>query len=212
MAEHPITYSNDMIISYQNDKKKETRRVIIPQPYYEDLISAFNWIRGSYWHKTHAMAQFQGSSEATSLITKDCPYGQVGDVLWVREAIYEYDGWAWYKSDDTPVWDNRQAARWRHKAKFLSARYMPRWACRYKQTITGIRVERLQEITKKGAINEGAKIPNLTRYGVTLDVMVNHRTGFVTLWDSLNAKRGYGWKDNPWVWVISYPKLSEETA
>jgi hypothetical protein len=28
--------------------------------------------------------------------------------------------------------------------------------------------------------------------------------GFEALWDSLNAKRGYGWKQNPWVWVYDF--------
>lgn len=31
---------------------------------------------------------------------------------------------------------------------------------------------------------------------------------FADLWDSINAKRGYGWDGNPWVWVISYKRVS----
>ncbi len=32
---------------------------------------------------------------------------------------------------------------------------------------------------------------------------------FIRVWDSLNAKRGYSWASNPWVWVISYKLLSD---
>jgi hypothetical protein len=29
---------------------------------------------------------------------------------------------------------------------------------------------------------------------------------FELLWDSLNAKRGYGWDTNPWVWVYTFER------
>jgi hypothetical protein len=32
-------------------------------------------------------------------------------------------------------------------------------------------------------------------------------TQFIELWDSLNAKRGYGWEANPWVWAIKFKKI-----
>ena len=30
---------------------------------------------------------------------------------------------------------------------------------------------------------------------------------FRVLWDSINAKRGFGWDVNPWVWVIEFKKV-----
>jgi len=78
--------------------------------------------------------------------------------------------------------------------------FMPRWASRITLEITGIRVERLQEITEEDAIAEGIietshALPGgkLTAYGE-----------YMLLWDALNAKRGYPWESNPWVWVIEF--------
>ncbi len=72
--------------------------------------------------------------------------------------------------------------------------FCPHWASRILLEITEIRVERLQEITVADALDEG--IPN----GVPW-------IEFSKLWNSLNAKRGYGWETNPWVWVISFKRL-----
>ena len=37
-----------------------------------------------------------------------------------------------------------------------------------------------------------------------------YRRCFLFYWNKLNAKRGYSWEFNPFVWVLSYPKYSEE--
>lgn len=39
-----------------------------------------------------------------------------------------------------------------------------------------------------------------TDYQTTLPA----RFKFATLWDRINAKRGYSWESNPWVWVIEF--------
>jgi len=78
---------------------------------------------------------------------------------------------------------------------------MPRWASRINLEITEIRVERVQEISEEGAKAEGIEAlkPSMCCY--------TNRYCFEVLWDSLNAKRGYSWESNPFVWVIAFRRL-----
>jgi hypothetical protein len=75
---------------------------------------------------------------------------------------------------------------------------MPRWASRLTLEVTDVRVERLCEITPDDCRAEGQPIHN-NDGGV--------RYGFGQLWNSLNAKRGFGWDANPWVWVVSFRRV-----
>ena len=71
---------------------------------------------------------------------------------------------------------------------------MPRWASRINLEITDIRVERVQDITEEDAKAEGVD---------WYPAMRANRL-FQSLWDSINAKRGYAWDVNPWVWVVEF--------
>ena len=95
---------------------------------------------------------------------------------------------------------------------------MPRWASRILLEITDIRVERLQDISEADAVKEGIKEfrINCSRDGIKTayrdysdvhnDVVTlnNPTASFRTLWDTLNAKKGYPWSSNPWVWVVEF--------
>lgn len=96
--------------------------------------------------------------------------------------------------------------------KWERAMYMPRFASRITLEITDIRVERVQDITEDDAIAEGCS----GRGGVFLRTDVYPSVyesipiqEYRTLWNSLNAKRGYSWESNPWVWVISFKRVKE---
>ena len=78
---------------------------------------------------------------------------------------------------------------------------MPRWASRIRLEITDIRVERLQDIKPEDAIREG--YPFNAPKAVSQDTYIDW---FKILWDSINKKRGYGWKTNPWCWCISFKR------
>jgi hypothetical protein len=84
---------------------------------------------------------------------------------------------------------------------------MPRWASRITLEITAIRVERVQDITYQDILDEGWDAR-------TSEPFTNRTAGedahdwYCKLWDSINAKRGYSWADNPWVWVIEFRRIA----
>ncbi|KKN60086.1 hypothetical protein LCGC14_0535550 [marine sediment metagenome] len=82
--------------------------------------------------------------------------------------------------------------------------HMPRWASRITLEITEVRVERIREITEEDAKSEGI-------IGVHTAMGVLYKPAFSRLWDSLNAKRGYGWEVNPWLWALTFKLISQKT-
>lgn len=121
----------------------------------------------------------------------ECPYGVPGDRLWVREA--------WGQGYFTPPGDDTTEGAIHYRATELDAHvtwkpsiFMPRWASRITLRITKVRVERVQNITGKDAIAEGVESVDQYR----------------KLWNSLNAKRDYGWDENPRVWVIEFRRVN----
>lgn len=136
-----------------------------------------------------------------------CPYGQPGDRLWVREtsaAIEQPDGLdgVRYSADSAfrPIESTSEAAdRWlamNHyggkRSVTVPAIHMPRWASRITLEITGVRVERLQDISEDDCWAEG--IP----YSPDVDPVHEYRA----LWESINGPGS--WDANPWVWVVEF--------
>lgn len=152
------------------------------------------------------------------------PY-QVGDRLWVREAVRAVDDQDTYdfqieyladgarrtvaehddrSSDAYGDWWNLLAYRSDDPdltgGKPVPSIHMPRWASRLTLIVTDVRVQRLQEISEEDAVAEGTREPTLRELGSALaQAAWSERQVFSRLWDSLNAKRGFGWAANPWV-------------
>ena len=80
--------------------------------------------------------------------------------------------------------------------------HMPHWASRINLEITGIRIERVQDISEQDAITEGVSPSICPPYD-----HIAHKAAFMTLWDSINKKRGYSWDSNPWCWVIGFRRV-----
>lgn len=106
--------------------------------------------------------------------------------------------------------------------------FMPRRASRIRLLVNGVRPEHLQDMTDEDAIAEGivgtdawqavtpGEIRDHTQAGMTqrqIDEPIEHGwsdyiiAAFRRLWDSINAKRGYSWKSNPWVWVVEFERV-----
>lgn len=213
MIEHPIIYSTRMVKAYLEDRKTMTRRILTPQP---DLglepFDSYSHIEVGYYHP--ALVDKDGELYPGDPIfgayTDDgewgwkCPYGPVGCLLWIRELYHFYarlGGLAniKYYADNDVTWQHIPKDAKTPKVGKHPSIHMPRWASRLTQTVSAIRIERLQDISISEALAEGIVHKPFEAISI-----------FSKLWDSINAKRGYSWESNPWVWVISYPKYSEE--
>ena len=187
--------------------KTQTRRVIKPQPFMGGgNASAEHPSYGWFWKKLYQ--SWEGEEDFFKRLVEQCPYGQVGDRLWVREtwAYQEIEMGSYsdrkviYKSDNP---NEMERENWKPSI------HMFRKDSRITLEITEVRVERVQEIDSWDCIHEGIHQKyHSPVYNIITD-KPNKRliTDFHNLWDSLNAKRGYGWEVNPWVWVISFKEL-----
>ncbi len=221
IKESPILFNQEMVLAYLEGRKTQTRRIaknIFPLfPTYIDLES-----------QTYAddMGQYRPIAEL-------CPYGQAGDLLWGREtwrpAWWDVDfEWMgiefraakvgdWKTVDTDKLWpdDDRRESVWdslniecekrgvvkndngnfiwkdeQNPLKWRPSIFMPRAAARILPTIKSVRLEMLQSISEADAIAEG----------------VGSIEEYQNLWNSINAKRGFGWEVNPPVWVIDFSK------
>jgi hypothetical protein len=190
MNEHPILFSTPMVTAILDARKIQTRRVV--DKLYPISNPNGNWV---YVGEENGGYVFKDSISST--IPLKCPYGQVGDRLWVRETfLIATDNSIIYKADNNMA---------RHKGIWKPSIFMPRWASRITLEIIDIKPQRLQDITHEDAISEGAKYmpaAELREERMTVPQIV-----FAGYWDSINEKRGYGWDKNPWVWVITFKVL-----
>lgn len=85
------------------------------------------------------------------------------------------------------------------KANWMSPIYMPREAARIFLRVTYVWVEQVQDISEEDAKAEGVTAIN--------DSGCGYRGAFRELWNALNAKRGFDWYTNSWVWVIRFERL-----
>ena len=197
--ERPILFSGAMVRAILAGQKTQTRRMVKPQP---------RPTKRGWWEWGYALGKTQAASprrsvwhaetwqrEAGTAPLEDfCPYGQPGGRLWVRETWGKLDmGSACYRADDEAAVP--ADGRWRPSI------HMPRWASRLTLEVTEVRVQRLQEISEEDALAEG--IPPRT------DDHVLAVPRFRTLWESINGERpGCSWESNPWVWCVSFRRVS----
>lgn len=193
-----------MVEAILSGKKAQTRRVMKPQPRFTNLglpeLVQPQW----RWYKAgldYRIPEREKQSPAYFIFDK-CPYGKVGDRLWVREA------WSTWKSRDRmpgrDLPEDRSAIsytstdeRFPHSGRCRHARFMPRWASRITLEITSVRIERLQDITPADAAAEGCPFrPDNT--WTEADMV----SWYGNLWDVINGRGS--WCANPWIWVIEF--------
>lgn len=209
MATRPILMSGPMVRAILDGRKTQTRRVVKPQPKPATAHPECSpWV-GKLTELDYAVTWCTPKAYVGIYKDRDehspfrCPYGQPGDLLWVRETWRVAaccDGQSPRALNLTPrhveystfrFLTTPQVGRWRPSI------HMPRWASRLTLRITDVRLEQVQEITREDADAEGVSSEWASVPG---SGMVR---GFEALWDSINAKRA-PWDSNPWVWVIEF--------
>jgi hypothetical protein len=181
--ERPILFSARMVRAILAGEKTQTRRVMKPQPGFdpERMAWAFETRRARIsWSGARPLAA------ALLGFRQNCPYGALGDRLWVRETWTENPdepSQAIYRAD--PEWEEIFTGwRWR------SGMFMPRWASRLTLEITDVRVERVQSISEGDAREEG--------FGGSHEP----RADFAAIWVEIHSLKS--WNDNPWVWALTF--------
>lgn len=188
MKERPILFSAPMVRAILEGRKTQTRRIMKPQP-----VALTD-------DHTHKAWQNCGDPRA-----QRCPYGQPGDRLWVRETwgvlhdcyLKDADEPTWWRADFSKRDEEGQIMpRWRPSI------YMPKTRSRITLEITGVRVERLKDISEEDAKAEGARpwLHPLHPNGENR----RHIYGFSALWESINGLDS--WAANPWVWVVEFKR------
>lgn len=146
-----------------------------------------------------------------------CPYGQPGEHLWVREtwaAPHSEDGRPPRAIQCDQIRIHYAASEERGGLLWRPSIHMPRWASRITLEITGVRVERLQDISEADAINEG--IESLAYGGLTTyrnyalndewaevsPMLESPIESYRSLWESINGAGS--WDANPWVWIVEF--------
>lgn len=209
--ERPMLFNGAMVRAVLSGSKTQTRRVIKKQPEGDRYLD---------WTCCQPLGGFgcdiiYGNDEPRT----HCPYGQVGDQLWVRETfqpIFAEGVTDWgdvdYKTGEgyAPIYPATDKV-----AEFVGfdgdittrctpSIHMPRWASRIQLEITGIRVERLNDCSEADAKAEGVKPDNETSKDVMdgLKPQFQYKEPYMRLWESINGEGS--WSANPWVWVIEF--------
>ena len=205
MKERGMIFNAEMVRAILDGRKTQTRRIVKSDCMdigEKDDGTLWPWREhdngGDYWYP--------------------CPFGEVGDRIWVRETFA-----AGLSTKST------LAYRATHKRedledgfydtiKWTPSIHMPRWASRITLEITGVRVERLQNISETDAEAEGIDMEALFDAQDCYDCIADHNmtgrptvTGaFKYLWESIYGEES--WKANPWVWVISFKRVEGDRA
>lgn len=212
MKARPILFSGEMVRAILDGRKTQTRRVIKPQP-----SGMLEWVKSKIYVACSSDSSFRRA------MRPHCPYGKVGDVLWVRETFCKL-------SHGSNADDNHHDIKFRADSeinvKWKPSIFMPKKLSRITLEITDIRVERLQDISEDDAMDEGVDFfksgdsfeGDLSYYfkdylckGIEVDddgeiIHYNNTfeddsiSSFQSLWQSINGN----WDDNPWVWVVEF--------
>lgn len=232
MSERGILMSAPMVRAILAGRKTVTRRVVTPQPAFNQ---SYSWHGRPIYEGEGRQWCWKGEvffdvdctmSSLSDSLVPFCPYGQAGDRLWVRETWKHFGNvhaghepvraCVKYRADDS----SRECGSWPsfaeapHRACWAKGKspaqpsiHMPRWASRLLLPVVSVRVERLQAITEADAVAEGVEAGH-----VALDPTSGlatergcYRAGFAKLWDEINGARpGCSWRDDPWVWRLEF--------
>lgn len=217
----PILFSGPMVRALLDGRKTQTRRILKPQPpEYSKLVGIYApGLTAVFDHPFHQ-----------SDVTVELPY-MPSQLLWVREGCAETwnvnDMKDWPRRPHTPTTDPQCVVIYRadgdwqwcdgdgfstESSFWKPSIHMPRVWSRLTLEVTAVKVERLQEISEEDAIAEGieqvdefpAGTVRYRDYSGTMSGLSSPLLSFRSLWDHLNAGRGFGWGADPWVIALTF--------
>jgi hypothetical protein len=234
--EIPILFSTQMVQAILKGRKTMTRRIVKPQPSTISVCSKTGEKAPFKYKEVSVMAEDLKTTKQISTECEGpygdiikCPYGKPGDLLWVRETLYqEGELGLYYVADNEPILEETLPEDYTVYRNYAHCKvpniHMQKSVARIWLEVTDIRVERLQEISEDDAKAEGVeiiKICNLSdpndkiryrdyrfydAYAPKARLWVTAKRSFETLWQSINGNES--WNENPWVWVVYFKILS----
>jgi hypothetical protein len=199
MKERPILFSAPMVRAILDGTKSQTRRIVKLHNGHFVTGRGPGYTVECYMGENGPEYSPYGGASIQPLpqdqIERACPYGAVGDGLWVRETfadnaqagIHDANSGVVYRATD-PDWSTMEGWKWKPSI------FLPRALSRIDLRVTSVRVERLQDISPRDALAEG----------VGHNGMGNPVIDYQNLWESINGKGS--WELNPWVWVIGFKR------
>ena len=222
MKERGMIFNGEMVKAILDGRKTQTRRIMKVQPEPSKSRPGDFWFSSK---KLESMVHVSDLAPGNSPIADChlffqehcCPFGAVGDRIWVREAFRVHSratdvATLVYKASERNSWTeqthrvpvavcNKPAT----PEKWTPSLHMPRWASRILLEITDVRVERLNSISEEDAGREGYPA-DPAPYGGEMDKWL----WFRQLWDGIYPEQSF--KHNPWVWVISFKRVEGGAA
>lgn len=205
MKERPILFSGPMVRAILEGRKTQTRRIA------KEKIEGRQCLADEDWEFDENMPCF--IDRFGSCPVRDnlhlCPYGVVGDRLWVRETfayalLHPDPGTIIYRAD----FDNVRPTKLVRGGRWKPSIFMPKEDCRIRLEITDVRIEKLNDISEHDALAEGVSIKVDASIAAAVAKDTPARMEFWHLWESINSKRGFGWTTNPWVWVLNFKRIN----
>lgn len=209
MTERGMIFNAEMVRAILDGRKTQTRRIMKPQP--EPCPRGGHWWPSNVFKTMlHVEDEMQnGKGGWGGLVGDACPFGDVGDRIWVRETWAEAGASAPdlklyranYPEHVPSIYENVPPAE---EIRWTPSIHMPRWASRIQLEITGVRVERLQSITLGDICKEvGCGLYDFrpATYGFQV---------WEELWKSIYGAES--WNANPWVWVIEFKRVEAEKS
>ena len=227
MKERGILFNAEMVNALLDDRKMQSRRPFLVAG--QTIISTKETIERFDDGSFHYMSTAGMSGPYT------CPFGQIGDRLYVRET-WRVDAFGLYGAGRYGAYVDYHASpkhrmfvdldysyqekldMWYEKHdgdRYSPSIHMPRWASRINLEIVDIRVERIQDITEEDARDEGSDSCDISTLDNTEIRLLDYpckakdtpyKNGFSLLWESIYKN----WNDNPWVWVVELKLIKTE--
>ncbi|HFN0469000.1 TPA: hypothetical protein ACHB00_001272 [Klebsiella pneumoniae] len=230
MTERGMIFNAEMVRALLSGRKTQTRRIMKVQPESNQLglllitdSTKHSDIGKYHWAESNAT----GNHVRSKLFL--CPFGAVGDRIWVREGFFPAPLEMQSEPPRKTMWniayrDGMQMEKLApaeynptiyNYERWTPSIHMPRWASRILLEITDVRVERLNAISEEDARAEGIIDGGCLNCGEPepcgcANPEPDATDAFAYLWQSIYGQEN--WNANPWVWVISFERIEGGAA